>query len=48
MLYIIYGVLAVWFVLGTCAIAACAVAGKADKRQAKMAYIRRSKRREAS
>ncbi len=48
MLYVIYGVLAVWFVLGTCAVAACVAAGKADKRQAKMARVRRSARRGAA
>ncbi len=48
MLYVIYGVLAVWFALGTCAVAACAAAGRADKRQAKMTCVRRSERREAS
>ncbi|GAG24880.1 unnamed protein product [marine sediment metagenome] len=48
MLYVIYGVLAVWFALGTCAVAACAAAGKADKRQPKMTCVRPSKRRKAS
>jgi len=48
MLYVIYGVLAFWFALGICAVAACAAAGRADKRQPKMTCVDRSKRREAS
>ncbi len=48
MLYVIYGVLAVWLILSACAVAACAVAGKADRRQAELASLRPWARRKAS